>query len=191
MDDVVLLTADIVEGVGEFGSFTIKSRLLMRLLNAKEKLGNDWEISLVRHYPFFNTKTGRSCISVACQSLSSSKNVIVDNIECVVVAMEKMRGIHYSSHSFYGVAPLIYDGGYMSIRGRLFTRFIEAYQVLGQQWRGAIKAVDPFFSTEKGKDFIISVSQLMSTRKRISVDRLERVVVTMEKAAGIAVTSAV
>jgi hypothetical protein len=191
MNDVVLLSADAAEGVAEFGYLTIKSRLLVRFVASKTFLGKNWRVILAKNDPFFDTKAGNDFVAGTGQSLSASKSTNVDTIEQVVVAMEKIAGIEHQSHIFFGEPPLVYDGGYMSIRYRLFMRIVDAQKIVGGHWRMAIKAADPFFSTRKGEDFIISASQLMSTRKRISIDRLERVVVPLEKVAGIDVTSVV
>lgn len=74
---------------------------------------------------------------------------------------------------------------YLTIKERLMIRFMLCRYLLGKNWRTVIAKSDPFFATEQGQMYATSVAQAVSDPSRGNVDRIERVVVTMEKAAGI------
>ncbi|MCE6992121.1 hypothetical protein [Dyadobacter sp. CY323] len=85
----------------------------------------------------------------------------------------------------------IKEFGYLTIKERLIKRFVVARDVLGKHWRDELAESDPFFNTKLGADFMGSVSQAISDTSRGHVDRIERVVVAMEKLAGIKITRVV
>ncbi|MGG7664057.1 hypothetical protein [Dyadobacter sp. BHUBP1] len=96
------------------------------------------------------------------------------------------------SYSEYQVEPEgIVEFGYLTIKDRLLRRFVPAKAVLGISWRRKIMVVDPFFLTEKGIKFMMSTAQAVSDQSRGNVDRIERVVIAMEKAAGIEIETVV
>ncbi|TLV03099.1 hypothetical protein [Dyadobacter luticola] len=72
-----------------------------------------------------------------------------------------------------------------SIKERLLIRFIKSRAIVGKNWRGVLAARDPFFNTKLGSDYLTSVAQAVSDRSRGNVDRIERVTIALEKAAGI------
>lgn len=75
----------------------------------------------------------------------------------------------------------IKEYGYLTIKERLLYRFHFSRSLMGKNWRGKLLKADPFFDTKKGQDFITSTVQACSQPKRGQVDRIERVVVAMEK----------
>nr|WP_295928385.1 hypothetical protein [uncultured Dyadobacter sp.] len=75
--------------------------------------------------------------------------------------------------------------GGLSIKERLLIRFIKSRNIVGKNWRGVLAMQDPFFNTKLGGDYLTSVAQAVSDSSRGNVDRIERVTVALEKAAGI------
>lgn len=75
--------------------------------------------------------------------------------------------------------------GGLSIKERLLIRFINSRNIVGKNWRGVLAARDPFFNTKLGGDYLTSVAQAVSDNSRGNVDRIERVTIALEKAAGI------
>ena len=75
--------------------------------------------------------------------------------------------------------------GGLSIKERLLIRFIKSRNIVGKNWRGVLANQDPFFNTKLGADYLTSVAQAVSDSSRGNVDRIERVTVALEKAAGI------
>jgi hypothetical protein len=75
--------------------------------------------------------------------------------------------------------------GGLSIKERLLKRFIKSRNIVGKNWRGVLAAQDPFFNTKLGGDYLTSVAQAVSDSSRGNVDRIERVTIALEKAAGI------
>jgi hypothetical protein len=81
--------------------------------------------------------------------------------------------------------------GGLSIKERLLIRFMRSRNIVGKNWRTVLAARDPFFNTKLGGDFLTSVAQAVSDNSRGNVDRIERVTVALEKAAGITPVSVV
>ncbi|KQS28126.1 hypothetical protein [Dyadobacter sp. Leaf189] len=75
--------------------------------------------------------------------------------------------------------------GGLSIKERLLIRFVKSRNIVGKNWRGVLAAHDPFFNTKLGGDYLTSVAQAVSDSSRGNVDRIERVTLALEKAAGI------
>ncbi|WP_031528008.1 hypothetical protein [Dyadobacter crusticola] len=75
--------------------------------------------------------------------------------------------------------------GGLSIKERLLIRFVRSRNIVGKNWRGVLAARDPFFNTKLGGDYLTSVAQAVSDSSRGNVDRIERVTIALEKAAGI------
>jgi hypothetical protein len=75
--------------------------------------------------------------------------------------------------------------GGLSIKERLLIRFVKSRNIVGKNWRGVLAARDPFFNTKLGGDYLTSVAQAVSDSSRGNVDRIERVTLALEKAAGI------
>jgi hypothetical protein len=75
--------------------------------------------------------------------------------------------------------------GGLSIKERLLVRFIRSRNIVGKNWRSVLAARDPFFNTKLGSDYLTSVAQAVSDSSRGNVDRIERVTIALEKAAGI------
>jgi len=74
--------------------------------------------------------------------------------------------------------------GYLSIKERLLIRFTSAKNSIGKNWRGRLMEADPFFCTKAGCDCMTSVAQAVSAPGRGNVDRIERVVIVMERLVG-------
>ncbi|MDF7822310.1 hypothetical protein P1X15_32150 [Runella sp. MFBS21] len=72
-----------------------------------------------------------------------------------------------------------------SIRERLIERFVKARDQVGVDWRRQLSQVDEFFNTKEGADWMQGASSAVSSPRRASADRLERVVLALEKIADI------
>ncbi|MCE6989852.1 hypothetical protein [Dyadobacter sp. CY323] len=79
--------------IKEFGYLTIKERLIMRFVVARDILGKDWRDELAENDPFFNTKLGLTLWDQYLKRFLTLQRGHVDRIERVVVAMEKLAGI--------------------------------------------------------------------------------------------------
>ncbi|NIJ54000.1 hypothetical protein [Dyadobacter arcticus] len=75
--------------------------------------------------------------------------------------------------------------GGLSIQERLLVRFIRSRKIVGKNWRSVLAEKDPFFNTKLGQDYLTSVAQAVSDSSRGNVDRIERVTIALEKAAGL------
>lgn len=73
----------------------------------------------------------------------------------------------------------------LSIRERLITRFVQARDRAGADWRRQLAEAEAFFNTKEGADWMQAVASAVSSPRRASSDRLERVVLAMEKMVGI------
>ncbi|WP_342088044.1 hypothetical protein [Dyadobacter sp. OTU695] len=63
----------------------------------------------------------------------------------------------------------------------LIARFVTAREKLGRQWRKRLAESDPLFNTNVGYDMMVNASGALSDPTRIGIDRLNSVVVAMEK----------
>lgn len=72
-----------------------------------------------------------------------------------------------------------------SIRARLIERFVSAREQIGNDWKAAIAGDDSFFNTRQGSIYMQQASAAATDPTRISEDRLERVVLAMEKLTGV------
>ncbi|WAC12239.1 hypothetical protein [Dyadobacter pollutisoli] len=73
----------------------------------------------------------------------------------------------------------------VSIKQRLLARFGKAKEIVGPGWKDALAKSDPFFNTREGEAFMRSVAQAYSDPKRGHVDRIECVMLALEKISGI------
>ncbi|MGG7664058.1 hypothetical protein [Dyadobacter sp. BHUBP1] len=105
--------------------------------------------------------------------------------------MEKIAGIDHPTHSRLRRHEIPDADENLPIAYRLLQRFVDARTVLGNDWHSALIASDPFFTTEKGKCYLTSIGRSLSDLKTGPVDHMERVIVAMEKLAGIPVKSVV
>ncbi len=71
------------------------------------------------------------------------------------------------------------------IKERLLDRFNKAREVVGVNWRQSLAQSDPFFNTLEGAGWMNQTTGAVSKSTRISVDRIERVTLALEKVAGI------
>lgn len=72
-----------------------------------------------------------------------------------------------------------------TIKERLVDRFAEAKKELGAHWRYHLEKSDPFFATREGGIYMEQTAGALANAKRVSVDRIERVVLAMEKLTGV------
>lgn len=72
-----------------------------------------------------------------------------------------------------------------TIKERLLSRFYAAKNIVGSDWRTVLAESDPFFDSKIGGDYISSVTKAMYNPKLASADRIERVTISLEKAAKI------
>lgn len=72
-----------------------------------------------------------------------------------------------------------------TIKERLLDRFIHARTVLGQGWQRKVIALDSYYDTFDGAQVMTKAGQAVTNPGMIGVDRLERLVLVMEEAAGI------
>ncbi|AEI46756.1 hypothetical protein [Runella slithyformis] len=72
-----------------------------------------------------------------------------------------------------------------SIQDRLVDRFIIARDTVGPNWRKQLSEADEFFNTKVGADWMQGAASAVSSTRRASADRIERVVLALEKLAGI------
>lgn len=84
---------DLQARVSEFGGLSIKERLLIRFVKARNIVGKNWRGILAEADPFFNTKLGGDFLTSVAQAVSDSSRGNVDRIERVTVALEKVAGI--------------------------------------------------------------------------------------------------
>ncbi len=68
-----------------------------------------------------------------------------------------------------------------TIKERLLKRFTDAREKLGPKWREKVVEAEPKFDSIEGERTMNSVSGAVSERRRCGVDRIEMVVVAMEK----------
>lgn len=71
------------------------------------------------------------------------------------------------------------------IQDRLIERFIYARDKVGADWRKQLSEADAFFNTKIGADWMQGAASAVSSKRRASADRLERVVRALEEVAGI------
>ncbi|WP_426292033.1 hypothetical protein ACN9ML_18520 [Dyadobacter endophyticus] len=71
------------------------------------------------------------------------------------------------------------------IKERLLERFNNARKIVGASWRQALAESDPFFNTLEGAGWMNQTTGAATKSTRISVDRIERVTLALEKVAGI------
>lgn len=71
------------------------------------------------------------------------------------------------------------------IRERLIGRFVVAKDMIGERWKDELAKSDPFFNTLEGIRYAVGAINAVSNPSRINDDRLERVVLALEKLAGI------
>lgn len=177
--------------IEEFGFVTIKSRLMSRFVVARNILGWRWQKILGDHDVFFTTAEGCRCISQTAQAVSDPFRGHVDNVERVVLAMEKI----IVKRQLLTSVVIDCDGEGNSIRpcirGRLLCRFVAARKILGKRWRAKLAAFDPFFESGIGLSYATTTARAISVKTHGNVDRIERVVVAMEKIVGIEVKSVV
>ena len=67
---------------------------------------------------------------------------------------------------------------------RLAKRFNREREKLGQDWKIKLSKFDRFFDTKLGSDFMARASAAITDPRRISVERLEKVVFAMEELSG-------
>lgn len=68
-----------------------------------------------------------------------------------------------------------------TIKERLLKRFTDARERLGPKWRKILVEAEPKFDSINGERMMDSVSGAVSESRRCGVDRIETVVVAMEK----------
>ncbi len=72
------------------------------------------------------------------------------------------------------------------IKEQLIVRFLAAREALGKKWRTMLSEADPYFYTKPGvEDMTLVAAATLKERRRGQVDRIKRVVLAMEKLAGI------
>lgn len=71
------------------------------------------------------------------------------------------------------------------IRERLLERFIKAKENFGDKWKDEAAKADPLLNTLEGGRYMSSAGYAIKQPNRISDDRLEKIVLALEKAAGI------
>lgn len=79
--------------IGLATALTIKERLLIRFVRAKDAVGGNWRNVLAESDPFFNTKRGSDFMRSVAQAQSNGLRGHVDRIERVTIALEKIAGI--------------------------------------------------------------------------------------------------
>jgi hypothetical protein len=72
-----------------------------------------------------------------------------------------------------------------TIKERLIDRFIAAREKLGTNWRYHLSKSDSFLGTYEGGVWMNQVSGAPREARRVSVDRIEYVVLAMEKLTGV------
>ncbi|MGX5854547.1 hypothetical protein ACWKW6_12935 [Dyadobacter jiangsuensis] len=73
-----------------------------------------------------------------------------------------------------------------SIKSQLLDRFKAARGVVGKDWRGQLAQFDPYFNTKPGVDDMTLIGQAANEgSRRGQVDRIKRVVLAIERLAGI------
>lgn len=105
-----------------------------------------------------------------------------------VIVIRKLQNLHTQTKSMEELHARVSEYGGLSIKERLLIRFIKSRNIVGKNWRGVLAARDPFFNTKLGGDYLTSVAQAVSDSSRGNVDRIERVTIALEKAAGIPCT---
>ncbi|AXE21202.1 hypothetical protein DR864_27410 [Runella rosea] len=83
------------------------------------------------------------------------------------------------------IAKSIEQTALKPIQDRLVDRFIYARDKVGADWRKQLSEADAFFNTKVGADWMHGAASAVSSTRRASADRLERVVLALEKLAGI------
>lgn len=73
----------------------------------------------------------------------------------------------------------------LTLKDRIFNRFLVAKEKVGSDWRNKLAESDPFFNTKKGADVMQGVARAMKDKSLASADRFERVTLALEKIAGI------
>lgn len=72
-----------------------------------------------------------------------------------------------------------------TIRERLIERFVRAREMVGETWRNQLAASDTHFNTLSGVRDMNQAASATNYPERINSDRLERVVLALEKLAEI------
>jgi len=72
----------------------------------------------------------------------------------------------------------------MTIKERLTTRFLHAKELAGPHWRKRLVDFDPQFNTFEGAKVLTSVAMVDRKPGVVSADKLERVVMALEKMVG-------
>lgn len=83
------------------------------------------------------------------------------------------------------IAKSIEQTALKPIQDRLVDRFIYARDKVGADWRKQLSEADAFFNTKVGADWMQGAASAVSSTRRASADRLERVVLALEKLASI------
>lgn len=68
-----------------------------------------------------------------------------------------------------------------TIKERLTDRFLAAREVVGPSWKRALANSNAFFDTKAGADYMNQAVSSILEPRRISNDRLERVVIALER----------
>lgn len=72
-----------------------------------------------------------------------------------------------------------------TIKEEWIDRFKAARNLLGSNWRIVLADSDPFFNTREGANWMNQAAGAASDSKRMQVDRIRKITVSMERAAGI------
>lgn len=70
-----------------------------------------------------------------------------------------------------------------TIKERLNARFNAARETVGPRWQKDLSEAEPFFNTKEGANWMSQASNSVTDPRRISNDRLERIVIALEKLA--------
>ncbi len=73
-----------------------------------------------------------------------------------------------------------------SIKSQLLSRFVAAREIIGKDWKTRLSGFEPYFNTKPGVDDMNQAAQATNEgQRRGQVDRIKRVVLAMERMAGI------
>ena len=73
-----------------------------------------------------------------------------------------------------------------SIKSQLLARFLAARETVGKDWRSKLADFEPYFNTKAGVDDMALTAQAVNeNQRRGQVDRIKRVVLSLERMAGI------
>lgn len=72
-----------------------------------------------------------------------------------------------------------------TIKERLIDRFVAAREKIGPHWRYHLSKSNEFFGTYEGGIWMNQVSGAPTQSRRVSVDRIEYIVLAMEKLTGV------